>query len=314
MVGLGSRRRSTAILAAVLLGTLARGSEGLGLGGVSSLHGSSEPTFAEHLWSGESAARIRALLDTPVDPRPAFRPVATFDADGTLWGGDAFDAFCQVLIRRGRVDGARAAEVAQEYANARSEDRKGSLLESCRLLRGLTLAEIADAAEEGWVDLGKGTGLRDSVRPELRNLVSCLRAKGWRVCMVTASPVEAVLTGAQHLGIDEGDVFGVRLETDASGLVTGEVCREAPLTWRDGKAGAIQAFGLSQRVLLAGGNSLDDVPMLDCAKHLALLIAPGAAGGGADDPEDIWAGDAEKVDTLRALCKEKGFLFHVATV
>ena len=75
----------------------------------------------------------------------------------------------------------------------------------------------------------------------MADLVSCLRAAGWRVLIVTASPAEAVLRGAQALGVPEGDVLAVRLEADAAGVISGRPSPVMPLTWREGKAAALDA-------------------------------------------------------------------------
>ena len=114
---------------------------------------------------------------------------------------------------------------------------KDRTVESFSLFKGLRLEQLHAAAEEAW----DGPGLGATLRPEMADLVSCLRAAGWRVLIVTASPAEAVLRGAQALGVPEGDILAVRLEADASGVVTGRPSPVMPLTWREGKAAALDA-------------------------------------------------------------------------
>ena len=188
-------------------------------------------------WSAQNHARLQALLDQPVSSAHGRAPVAAFDADGTLWSGDAYGAFSSVLVRKGLVDGDASAAIEREYGRSEEQERERWLLESFALFKGLKLEQLHAAAEEAW----DGPGLGATLRPEMADLVSCLRAAGWRVLIVTASPAEAVLRGAQALGVPEGDVLAVRLEADASGVVTGRPSPVMPLTWREGKAAALDA-------------------------------------------------------------------------
>lgn len=58
-------------------------------------------------------------------------------------------------------------------------------------------------------------------------------------------------------------VLGVRLEFDPAGRATGLPAPSMPLTWCEGKAAALDAYGVvGGRLCLAVGNSMDDVPML----------------------------------------------------
>lgn len=201
-------------------------------------------------WSASTHAALQALIDRPVSSTLGRSPVAAFDADGTLWSGDAYGAFSSVLVREHLIDGSAAAHIEHEYSRSEAQVRKRWLLESLTLFGGLRLEQMQAAAEEAWVSCGgpgESRGLRDTLRPEMANLVRCLRQAGWRVLMVTASPAEAVLRGAQELGIPEGDVFAIRLETDA-GTVTGRPSAVMPLTWREGKARALEAHGLTERL------------------------------------------------------------------
>ena len=266
-------------------------------------------------WSVSTHAALQALIDRPVSVAHGHSPVAAFDADGTLWSGDAYGAFSSVLVREGLMDGSAAARIEREYSRSEAEERERWLLESLSLFGGLRLEQMQAAAEEAWVSCGgagEPDGLRDTLRPEMASLVRCLREAGWRVLMVTASPAEAVLRGAQELGIPEGDVLAIRLETDAAlGTATGRPSPVMPLTWRDGKARALEAHGLATRLALAVGNSMDDYPMIE------LCRANGGAGmvcvprpTAADDP---WTGAAEGKKRLVALARSDGLLLHEAT-
>ena len=45
----------------------------------------------------------------------------------------------------------------------------------------------------------------------MKELVEDLRARGWRVVIVTASPTWVVEPGAQRLGLRPEDVFGIEV-------------------------------------------------------------------------------------------------------
>ena len=205
-------------------------------------------SLARAAWSDTNFAKLQSLLDQPVIEDHGQAPVAAFDADGTLWSGDAFSAFTSILIKRGLLTQEECDRVAVEYAKSEEEERRVWLMESFALFRGMRLEDLRSAADEAWDTFGPAYGaqggLRDTLRPEMADLVRSLRSAGWRVLIVTASPAEAVYRGAQALGVPEGDVLAIRLETDAHGVVTGRPSTLMPLTWRDGKAAACVALGL----------------------------------------------------------------------
>ena len=139
-------------------------------------------------WSAQNHARLQALLDQPVSTAHGRAPVAAFDADGTLWSGDAYGAFSSVLVSKGLIDGDASAAVEREYGRSEEQERERWLLESFALFKGLRLEQLHAAAEEAW----DGPGLGSTLRPEMADLVSCLRAAGWRVLIVTASLRESL--------------------------------------------------------------------------------------------------------------------------
>eukprot|EP00968_Pinguiococcus_pyrenoidosus_P018793 scaffold1954_cov268-Pinguiococcus_pyrenoidosus.AAC.230 len=229
-------------------------------------------------WSPEAFRRLEALLEEPVDERPGFRPVAAFDADGTLWGGDAFDAFTQVLVREGKLGADATAQAGQSYADSKGDARRAALAGCTKLLEGLTLEEIQDAAYKAWGTYEE-RGLKDTVFWGMADLIAALQSRGWRTVLVTASPAASVIAGAEAMGISEGDIFGIRLAVDDRGRTTGEMHPSMPVSWNEGKPEALRAAGLGGRVMFAAGNSIDDVPMLLMAKQERLMITSAAADG-----------------------------------
>ena len=152
-------------------------------------------------WSSANYERLVSLLDAGANEalEHGRSPVAAFDADGTLWAGDAFGALATELLRRGQVDPNAVQRVDDGYTNSQEDEREVWLKESFKLFKGLTLNQLLDAADAAW-----DGGLSATLRPEMAELVRALRDRGWRVLIVTASPVEAVLRGAMALGVPEG--------------------------------------------------------------------------------------------------------------
>ena len=50
-----------------------------------------------------------------------------------------------------------------------------------------------------------------------------------------------VFAGGLSFDLTEGDVLAVRLEADAAGVISGRPSPVMPLTWREGKAAALDA-------------------------------------------------------------------------
>lgn len=63
------------------------------------------------------------------------------------------------------------------------------------------------------------------VIPEMKELVEDLRARGWRVVIVTASPTWIVEPGARHLGFRPEDIFGIEVRPFGSSALGGTVSR-----------------------------------------------------------------------------------------
>lgn len=55
------------------------------------------------------------------------------------------------------------------------------------------------------------TGQWAKIIPEMEELVKHLRARGWRVVIVTASPKWVIEPGALRLGLGRDDVLGIEV-------------------------------------------------------------------------------------------------------
>jgi phosphoserine phosphatase len=109
------------------------------------------------------------------------------------------------------------------------------------------------------------------VYAEIRELISKLKdAPGWAVYIVSASNQYSVKVVGELLGVDPGNIHGIRLRMQASdpSLFSSEVI--PPVTYREGKLQLISDLGLDP--VLVAGDSMTDFEMLQASRKVALLI------------------------------------------
>lgn len=109
-------------------------------------------------------------------------------------------------------------------------------------------------------------GLRG--RPGIRWMMDRLRAAGFDVWVVSASPKPLVEVGAAAYGVPADHVVGTRVKLDGQGRLSTEI--EPPIPWRQGKVDAIQAY-IKRKPAVVFGDSWTDLEMLSYAEHGVLL-------------------------------------------
>ncbi|CAM9194595.1 unnamed protein product, partial [Hapterophycus canaliculatus] len=192
-------------------------------------------------------------------------PLAAFDADGTLWDGDAAETF---------MDWMKASNLWKHHGDFvgryNSLLAKGNKNEAyglaAQLFEGMDLSDISKLCDESFEE-----NMRKLVVPEMKELVQDLRARGWRVVIVTASPTWIVEPGARLFGLGPEDILGIEVET-SQGKATSTL--RYPLPVREGKVEALKRSFNDTVPTFAVGNSLDDSAMLDYARGLALMSNP----------------------------------------
>ncbi|CAM9725613.1 unnamed protein product [Ectocarpus sp. 13 AM-2016] len=195
-------------------------------------------------------------------------PLAAFDADGTLWDGDSAEIFLEWMDSSNRWS-QHEDFVSRYYSILASGDKKGAYGLVAQLFDGMRVSEISKLCEECFQ-----ANVEDLVISEMAELVQDLRARGWRVMIVTASPTWIVEPGARRLGLGPGDVLGIEVEV-SEGKATSAL--RHPLPVQEGKVEALQMAFNSTRPTLAVGNSLDDGAMLGYARGFALVSNPNSA-------------------------------------
>ncbi|CAM9981522.1 unnamed protein product [Scytosiphon promiscuus] len=195
-------------------------------------------------------------------------PLAAFDADGTLWDGDAAEVFMDWMKASNRWT--HHGDFVDRYYFLLAKGRKNEAYGlAAQLFDGMELPDISALCEESFQE-----NMRSLVVPEMKQLIQDLRSQGWRVVIVTASPAWIVEPGARLLGLGPDDILGIEVEV-SGGKATSTL--RHPLPVREGKVEVLKKAFKDTVPTLAVGNSLDDSAMLDYARGLALVSNPNSA-------------------------------------
>jgi phosphoserine phosphatase len=113
-------------------------------------------------------------------------------------------------------------------------------------------------------------GLR--VRDEMRELMYEMRAAGWQVYVITASPQWEIEAFAERYFVPPQNVIGMRRAV-VDGRITGAL--EPPCSWGDGKLDAYNLFiSRARPPNFCAGDSIGDWTLLEWATDGALLVEP----------------------------------------
>jgi len=188
----------------------------------------------------------------------AGRPVAAFDFDGTLTVRDSFIAFLAWSVPPARLAAAliRLAPAFLVYLIVRKRGRlKAATIKV--LFRGVPRSEFQAQARA--FASAKADQL---LRPDARAAWARLRAQGYKLAIVTASPEDIVAPFARGLGADV--LIGTRLRVDSEDRLTGALdgrnCRGPEKVRR-----LYQVFGLDMDLAQAYGDTPGDREMLATA-------------------------------------------------
>jgi phosphoserine phosphatase len=223
-------------------------------------------------WSKEINYRIERFLDSTTTLNE--RKVAVFDGDGTVFGQVPFYLADEALYQyadkhyKGKSDSLSKAKM--EILKAMVEDGnnvgKPYVENRVHFLSGMTTEEIMDMGYQCYLRSYKG-----KFYPEMKILIENLKAYGFEVWILTASPeylYQKFIT--IELGIPDVNVIGVKsviIDDRLSDIIV------LPIPQDDGKANTIPTF-IKARPLLVGGNSRGDLDMINMSKGLKLVVNP----------------------------------------
>ncbi|MGE3387759.1 MAG: HAD family hydrolase [Bdellovibrionales bacterium] len=193
------------------------------------------------------------------------RAIAAFDADGTLWNTDLGEALFDFQVRNKLLSGL-PPDPWGHYQNLKVQvSHEVAYLWLAQINKGLPLKQVQEWAHKAVAEMAPVP-----VFKEVRALIDELHAMNVEVYIVTASIKWAVEPGAPLLGISPENVIGIRTRV-VDGLVTDK--QEGPITYKQGKVtGLLEATG-GEKPFFCAGNTEGDLPLLESATDLRLVIA-----------------------------------------
>lgn len=220
------------------------------------------------------------------------RPVAAFDADGTLWDTDLGEAFFRYQIKNSNLPDLPADPWAHYRDWKENGDPRPAYLWLAQINKGQKLEQV-----KAWAEASVAAFNPLPVFDEQRRWIELLLKNKVDVYVVTASVKWAVEPGALRLGLRHQDVLGVQVKVD-NGIVGYD--QDGPMTYREGKPEALLAATGGRKAFFCSGNTMGDYALLKSATRVGLAVGAAAPG------QELW----ETEEALRSKAKEHGWLAH----
>ena len=202
---------------------------------------------------------VQSVLD--LEPR-----LAVFDCDGTLWAGDAGEAFFYWAIEHGLIARDVLARAVARYRDykAGEVDEETMCGEMVTIHAGFSEAELERGAEEFFMEK-----IAMHIFPPMQELALELGERGCEIWAVSSTNEWVVRAGARRFGVPPDHVLAARAHID-QGCCTPRLLRVP--TGR-GKVSALCEALPGRTIDAAFGNTIHDVDMLSLARH-AFAVAP----------------------------------------
>lgn len=220
----------------------------------------------------------------------------TFDADGTLWSGDAGEDTFVAALEAGYLDNRiepalqaaamRAGlpatsgvvelcfSIFEAYRDGRFDER-----EVCEVMTwcyaGRTPGELAQFVSGVFATSTPSRGLlRERYQRQVMEVIDWARGRGCRCVIISASPRIVLEVAAAPLGFAPEDIVGARAAIDEHGVIEARMDGQVPYAADKARAGR-ELAGASPW-LAAFGDSAFDVEMMKVAR-LGVGVQPKAA-------------------------------------
>lgn len=211
-------------------------------------------------------------------------PIAAFDADGTLWNTDIGETFFQFQIKNKLLPHLPQSPW-EYYRKMHDEDAPKAYMWLAQINKGHKLSTIREWAQAAFNEiqpLPLFTGVQAVINHLLKRKVE--------VYIVTASIQWSVEPGAVHLGIPRDNVIGVVTHVK-DGVITDEP--HGAVSWRKGKVTRLLEKTNNKHPLLAAGNTMGDLDLIESATHVKL------ANCGAPPESGIYETECKLVDIAK---------------
>lgn len=237
--------------------------------------------------ASEKIREVKIAIDRALDA--GAKPIAAFDADGTLWDMDLGEHFFDYQIRKNLLRDLPSDPWAY-YREFHDRDTAKAFLWLAQINKGIPeelVRKWAKAALDELKTVPIFTGIKE--------IISHLIERKVKVYVVTASIKWAVEPGAALFGIPHEQVLGVTTKV-INGVMTDT--QDGVVTWREGKVQGLWAHTNKVPAFFAAGNTMGDLALLESASHLRL------ANCAAAKEHTNYATEQK----LLALAKERGWL------
>ena len=218
-------------------------------------------TGAMYKFSEDFLKKVKADIDKALDE--GAEPIAAFDADGTLWATDMGESFFKYEYHNGLIDGL-PENPWEYYVDFHEREPEASYLWLAQINKGKSIEEVRKWARETvrtHPDINTFAGQKE--------IINHLHLRKVDVYVVTASIKWSVEPAAALYKIPEEKVLGVKTKI-VDGIVTD--VQEGAITYKQGKVeGLLEATG-GKHPFYAAGNSNGDLPLLESATHLRMVL------------------------------------------
>lgn len=242
-------------------------------------------SFPQEFWVELEESLKRARKKNP-------RPIAAFDADGTLWDTDLGESFFKWQIENSHLPNL-PANPWKHYCDMKSSgDPRPAYLWLAQINQGQTIQQVRQWAKQAIEPVSELP-----IFEEQRKLIQWLQKNAVDIYVITASVKWAVEPGAHLLGIPENHVLGITTQINAQGIIQTE--RDGVITYREGKPEALKQK-TGQFPFFASGNTMGDFALLESATEMRLAV------GATKDGHELFKTEEE----LRQKARGNSWFLH----
>ena len=241
--------------------------------------------FSTSIWKSINDSLDLALKQDP-------KPIAAFDADGTLWDMDMGEAFFQYEIDKKNVQLPNDPWDFYQNLKAIPAGPNQAYLWLAQIYTGIKLEKVRLWAEQAVKDLQLVP-----IFTEQKKLIELFHSRGVQVYVVTASVKWAVEPGAKLLGIAADHVIGVEtkvVDNKVTDILNGRV------TSHEGKALALIEKTKGKKPFFVSGNTEGDLALLESASQTRLVVSA------ASRDDHLFKTESR----LQKLAEQKNWLSH----
>lgn len=211
-------------------------------------------------WNHEIEQALEALFGLPTKNK-----TAVFDADGTLWPDDLGEAFFKHQIQFQLAPGLKGMKNPWEhYSRLDRVSTADANAWITKLNAGLSLATLREQTKEFYKE-----NFRQKLNPLMVALIEKMKKSGFDIWICSASLKWSIEPALYDLDLPLDHLIGTESEIDSSGRLSQIII--SPIPYADGKKRALESK-LEQPPVFVAGNSSGDLPMLETASAMPLVI------------------------------------------